>query len=100
MARAVTDLFPDIPISGMAKKSVIKQIKWLMQFIENEGFAYGYWKLTRALRKYKNLIINNKKFYCLYKKEEIKILRLQRKSPTEYYHSVKNKTIEPIHVKV
>jgi len=29
-----------------------EQIKnWLLQFIENEGFAYGYIKLTAALKK-------------------------------------------------
>jgi len=71
------------PIPGYSytrdgKKVSDKQIKlWLMQFIENEGFAYGYWKLTIALRKHKNLIINKKKVYRLCK--ELEILRPQRK---------------------
>ena len=38
------------------------QIKeWLLQFIENECFAYGYVKLTVALRKTYGLVINKKK---------------------------------------
>jgi len=53
------------------------QIKiWLLQFIENEGFSYGYLKLTIALKKYKNLIINKKKVYRLC--NELDILRPQR----------------------
>nr|WP_274377456.1 IS3 family transposase [Desulforamulus ferrireducens] len=51
--------------------------KWLLQFIENEGFAYGYVKLTVALRKTYGLVINKKKVYRLCK--ELKILRPQRK---------------------
>ncbi|WP_427853463.1 transposase [Desulfotomaculum nigrificans] len=51
--------------------------KWLLQFIENEGFAYGYVKLTVALRKTYGLVINKKKVYRLCK--ELKILRHKEK---------------------
>ncbi|WP_143325399.1 IS3 family transposase [Carboxydocella sp. ULO1] len=44
--------------------------------MENEGFAYGYVKLTMALRKTLGLIINKKKVYRLCKQPGI--LRPQR----------------------
>jgi len=54
-----------------------KQIKkWLLQLIENEGYAYGYHKLTIILKRKSGLIINKKKIYRLCK--ELNILRPQR----------------------
>ena len=65
---------------------------WLMQFIENEGAAYGYWKLTKALQKYLNLIINKKKVYRLCK--ELNILRPQREIKRKYPRKIaKSRTI-------
>lgn len=58
-------------------KVLDNQIKmWLLQFIENEGFSYGYKKLTVALKRYKDIIINKKKVYRLCR--ELNILRPQR----------------------
>ena len=70
-----------------------EQIKeWLLQFIENEGYAYGYMKLTIALRKYKHLVINKKKVYRLCK--ELDILRPQRKIKPKHPKRIsRNRTI-------
>lgn len=55
-----------------------EQVKeWLCELISGEGNAYGYKKLTHALRRNNNLIINKKKVYRLCK--ELNILRPQRK---------------------
>ena len=55
-----------------------EQIKeWLCELISGEGEAYGYKKLTYALRRNHGLIINKKKVYRLCK--ELDILRPQRK---------------------
>ncbi|HZH60011.1 MAG TPA: IS3 family transposase [Metabacillus sp.] len=35
--------------------------EWLLEEIEGDGFAYGYRKLTKQLRRKHNLIINKKK---------------------------------------
>lgn len=47
-----------------------------MELIEGDCFAYGYYKLTIALRKEYKLIINKKKVYRLCK--ELGILKHQR----------------------
>ncbi|WP_159071980.1 IS3 family transposase [Carboxydocella thermautotrophica] len=66
--------------------------KWLLQFIENEGFAYGYIKLTMALRKTLGLIINKKKVYRLCK--QLGNLRPQRKiKPNHPKKLARNRTI-------
>jgi len=55
-----------------------EQIKeWLCELISGEGEAYGYKKLTYALRRNHGLVINKKKVYRLCK--ELGILRPQRK---------------------
>jgi putative transposase len=56
--------------------------EWLLQLIENEGYAYGYYKLTIILRRTFGLIINKKKVYRLCK--ELNILRPQRKTKPKY----------------
>lgn len=47
-----------------------------MELLAGEGFAYGYRKLTIALRKRHHLVINKKKVYRLCK--EMNVLRPQR----------------------
>lgn len=70
------------PIPGYSytfdgRKVCDMQIKeWIMELIEGDGFAYGYYKLTIALRKEYKLIINKKKVYRLCK--ELGILTHQR----------------------
>ncbi len=70
------------PIPGYSytidgRKVCDMQIKeWIMELIEGDGFGYGYYKLTIALRKEYNLIINKKKVYRLCK--ELGILKHQR----------------------
>jgi len=54
---------------------VIKKL--ILQLIENEGYAYGYLKITKVLQKKQGLTINKKKVYRLCK--EMKVLRPQRK---------------------
>lgn len=59
------------------------QIKeWIMELIEGDCFAYGYYKLTIALRKEYKLIINKKKVYRLCK--ELGILKHQREIKQKY----------------
>jgi len=54
-----------------------EQVKeWLCELIFDEGEYYGYHKLTQALRRNHQLIINKKKVYRLCK--ELDILRPQR----------------------
>jgi len=50
--------------------------------IQDEGFAYGYLKLTYCLRKNFNLIINKKKVFRLCK--ELQVLRPQRRIKTRH----------------
>ncbi|BAF60081.1 hypothetical protein PTH_1900 [Pelotomaculum thermopropionicum SI] len=50
--------------------------------IQEEGFAYGYLKLTYCLRKNFNLIINKKKVFRLCK--ELQVLRPQRRIKTRH----------------
>jgi len=70
------------PIPGYSytfdgRKVCYMQIKeWIMELIEGDGFGYGYYKLTMALRKQYKLIINKKKVYRLCK--ELGILKPQR----------------------
>jgi putative transposase len=55
-----------------------EQIKeWLCELISDEGEAYGYRKLTHALRRNYCLVTNKKKVYRLCK--ELNILRPQRR---------------------
>lgn len=70
-----------------------KQIKkWLLQLIENEGYAYGYYKLTIILRRKTGLVINKKKVYRLCK--ELNILRPQRQIKAKYPRKLaRNRTV-------
>lgn len=69
---------------------LIKQ--WLLQLIENEGYAYGYYKLTIILRRKTDLIINKKKVYRLCK--ELGILCPQREVKTKHPRRLaRNRTI-------
>lgn len=86
------------PIPGYSyKNDGIKvsdeQIKeWLLQFIENEGYAYGYYKLTVILKRTFGLIINKKKVYRLCK--ELNLLWPQRKIKPKYPKKLaRNRTI-------
>jgi putative transposase len=59
------------------KKICDTQIKeWILDLIEGECFAYGYYKLTVELRRTYKLIINKKKTYRLCK--EMGVLHPQR----------------------
>lgn len=58
----------------------------LVGLIQEEGCCYGYLKLTHALRKRHNLIINKKKVYRLCK--VLKILLPQRKIKPRYPRKV------------
>jgi len=59
------------------------QIKeWIIELIEGDCFAYGYYKLTVELQRSHKLIINKKKVYRLCK--ELDILRPQREIKTKY----------------
>ncbi|WP_181833302.1 IS3 family transposase [Bacillus taeanensis] len=74
---------PGFSIKTDGTKVFDDQIKeWLLQLIEHEGTAYGYHKLTMALRRYFDLTINKKKVYRLCK--ELGILRPQREKKTYY----------------
>jgi putative transposase len=56
--------------------------KCLIKLIEGDGFYYGYRKLTWALRRGFNLVINKKKVYRLCK--ELNALRPERKRRAKY----------------
>ncbi|HAE62432.1 MAG TPA: IS3 family transposase [Eubacteriaceae bacterium] len=70
-----------------------EQIKeWLTELIADEGYAYGYLKLTYALKRNFRLIINKKKVYRLCK--ELEILRPQRKFKPSFPRKIaKNRVI-------
>lgn len=60
-----------------------EQIKeWLMEVISGSGYNYGYHKLTMALRRDYDLVINKKKVYRLCK--ELGILRRQHRKQIHY----------------
>jgi putative transposase len=68
---------PGYSYTSDGRKVYDMQIKeWIMELIEGDCFAYGYYKLTIALRKEYKLIINKKKVYRLCK--ELGILKHQR----------------------
>lgn len=70
------------PIKGYSFDKIGKQISdhqikdWLMELIAGEEDSYGYRKLTKALRRQYQLVINKKKTYRLCK--ELGILKKQR----------------------
>jgi len=70
------------PIPGYSynkdgKKICDEQIKeFIFEIIETEGAFYGYYKITKVLRRKYQLIINKKKIYRLCK--ELGVLRPQR----------------------
>ncbi|TMN21879.1 IS3 family transposase [Lentibacillus cibarius] len=69
------------------------QIKeWLMELISGSGYAYGYHKLTWALRRDYDLIINKKKVYRLCR--ELGILRRQHRKHVHHPRRIaKNRKI-------
>jgi len=67
-------------VTADGKKVSNEQIKeWICELIqeEEEGDCYGYVKITHALRRNHDLVINKKKVYRLCK--ELGLLRPQRK---------------------
>ncbi|KXG73636.1 DDE-type integrase/transposase/recombinase [Thermotalea metallivorans] len=65
------------------KKISDEQIKeYIVQIIEEEGHAYGYLKITHALKRNFHLVINKKKVYRLCK--ELNLLKPQRKIKTKH----------------
>ena len=76
------------PVPGYAytfdgQKICDMQIKeWIIELIDGDCFAYGYYKLTIELQKSHKLIINKKKVYRLCK--ELDLLRPQREIKTKY----------------
>lgn len=74
---------PGYSINEDGKKISDEQIKeWLLEEISGDGFAYGYRKLTKQLRRKYHLIINKKKVYRLCK--ELDILRPRRQKRISY----------------
>lgn len=74
---------PGYSIQEDGKKVSDEQIKeWLMEEVSGDGYAYGYRKLTKQLRRKFKLIINKKKVYRLCK--ELGILRPQRQKRISY----------------
>lgn len=68
---------PGYSIAKDGKKISDEQIKeWLLEEVAGDGYAYGYRKLTKQLRRKHKLVINKKKVYRLCK--ELNILRPQR----------------------
>jgi len=66
--------------------------EWLLEEIEGDGYAYGYRKLTKRLRKRYKLIVNKKKVYRLCKK--LGILRPQREKKRKHPRRLaRNRTI-------
>jgi len=60
-----------------------EQIKeWIMEAIEEDGFAYGYFKLGKLLKREYSLVINKKKMYRLCK--ELGVLKPQRRTKSKY----------------
>jgi putative transposase len=60
-----------------------EQIKeWIMEAIEEDGFAYGYFKLGKLLKREHSLVINKKKMYRLCK--ELGVLKPQRRTKSKY----------------
>jgi putative transposase len=69
---------PGYSLTQDGKRISDEQLKeWLLELVEGDGQAYGYRKLTVALRREQGLIINKKKIYRLC--EELNLLRPQRK---------------------
>lgn len=75
------------------KKISDEQIKeYIIQIIEDEGYAYGYLKITYALRRNFHLLINKKKVYRLCK--ELNLLKPQRKIRTKHPRRIaKNRVV-------
>jgi putative transposase len=74
---------PGYSILVDGKKRSDEQIKeWLLEAIAGDGYAYGYRKLTKMIRRQYGLIINKKKVYRLCK--ELDILKPQRKKKVSY----------------
>ena len=53
-----------------------------MEAIEEDGFAYGYFKLGKLLKREYSLVINKKKMYRLCK--ELGVLKPQRRTKSKY----------------
>jgi len=84
---------PGYSFTRTGNKVCDEQIKeYLIKLVEEEGYAYGYRKLTWCLRKKYSLVINFKKVYRLCK--ELAILKPQRKvKPKEIKHIAINRTV-------
>jgi putative transposase len=68
---------PGYSMTKDGKRISDEQIKeWLLELVAGEGQAYGYRKLTIALQREHDLVINKKKVYRLC--EELDLLRPQR----------------------
>ena len=74
---------PGYSLNKNNKKISDEQIKeYIIQIIEDEGYSYGYLKITYALRRNFHLLINKKKVYRLCK--ELNLLKPQRKTKTKH----------------
>jgi putative transposase len=84
---------PGYSITNDDEKISDEQIKeWLLEEIAGEGYAYGYRKLTKHLRRKYKLVINKKKVYRLCK--ELNILRPQRQKKSTFPRKLaRNRTI-------
>jgi putative transposase len=86
------------PVPGYAytldgKKICDMQIKeWILDLIDGDCFAYGYYKLTVELQRSYHIIINKKKVYRLCK--ELGVLRPQREIKSKYPRKLaRNRTV-------
>jgi putative transposase len=69
---------PGFSLTTDKKRIGDEQIKeWVFELIAGDGYAYGYRKITYALRREYQLIVNHKKVYRLCK--ELNLLRPQRR---------------------
>lgn len=84
---------PGYSYTEMGQKICDDQIKeWLLEIIQNDGYAYGYRKLTKYLQRFKKLRINKKKVYRLCK--ELDILQPQREMNPQHQKKIaRNRTI-------
>lgn len=74
---------PGYSLTSDGRKVPDAQVQeWICELVEGDGFAYGYLKLTKALRSQYQLLINKKKVYRLCK--ELNLLRPQRRIKTHH----------------
>ncbi|WP_231633368.1 IS3 family transposase [Numidum massiliense] len=85
---------PGYSFTNSGQKVSDEQIKeWLMELVSGDGYAYGYRKLTVALRSTYDLVINKKKVYRLCKRLGI-LLPQRRKRIRHPRRLARNRLVE------